>query len=305
VTMYPYLAPLLAVALVAYCAIVFKRKSDLVWLAAFLAVGILLAHYEGADAGAMLIGIALFSSIAATLGSNENYAMVAVAAAYFAVFGGTPALVAQAALLGFLSHARSFSGKNSARDKPTERRRDVVQIAIGVIVVAVFAVASYGTAEMFLLAALLVGLLLSNYAVSNPKARASRLLLSLERKNAVFGQGAMWLALGALIAISFLNRNEAIALLASIFMADAVATLVGTRYGRHALPYNRKKSAEGSAAYFAVALLVSFPFLGYAAVLVALVAATVESLPALVDDNFDTAVALSVLMLLIGYFGLI
>ncbi len=230
--MYAYLVPLLVVALVAYCAIVFKRKSDLVWLAAFLAAGLLLASYEGADAGAMLIGIALFSSVAATLGSKENYAMLAVAAAYFAVFGGAPSLVAQAALLGFLSHARSFAGENFARDRRTERRRDIVQIAIGAAVVAVFAVVSYGAAEMFLLAALLVGLLLSNYAVSNPKAGASRLLRSLERKNAVFGQGAMWLSLGALVAISFLNRDGAIALLASIFIADSVATLVGIRYGR-------------------------------------------------------------------------
>jgi len=305
VRMYWYLEPLLFLALFAYCAIVFRRKSDLVLLAAFLAAGFLLSSYEAADAGAMLIGIALFGSIAATLGSRENYAMIAVAAAYFAVFGVVPSLIAQAALLGFLSQARSFTGRNSARDEGTERRRDLVQILIGIGLVAVFAVANYASAQLFLLAAMLVGLLLSNYAMSNPKGGASRLLRSLERRNAVFGQGAMWLAIGALIAISFLNRNEAIALLASIFIGDAAATLIGIRYGRTALPYNKKKSFAGSAAYFASALIVSFPFLGWVAVLTALVGAMAESLPGFVDDNFDTAVALSILMLLLGHIGLI
>jgi dolichol kinase len=305
VNMYPYLVPLLVVALIAYCAIVFKRKSDLILLAAFLAAGFLLSSYEAADVGAMLIGIALFSSIAATLGSRENYAMLAVAVAYVAVFVGVPSLIAQAALLGFLSQARSFMGKNSARNEGMERRRDLVQILIGAGIVAVFAVADYASAELFLLAAMLLGLMLSNYAISNPKRGVSRLLLSLERKNAVFGQGAMWLALGALIAISFLSKNESMALLASIFIGDAVATIVGIRYGRTALPYNKKKSFAGSAAYFASALLVSFPFLGWIAVLTAFAGAAVESLPRQIDDNFDTAVVLSMLMLLLSYMGFI
>lgn len=303
--MYYYLAPLLVAALFAYCAIVFKRKSDLVWLAAFLAAGFLLASCEGADAWAMLIGIALFSSIAATLGSLENYAMLAVAVAYFSVFGGTPSLVAQAVLLGFLSRARSFMKENSSREAEAERRRDLVQIAIGAALVAAFAVLSYADASLFLLGGILLGLLLSNYAISNRKSGMSSLLHSLERENAAFGQGAMWLALGALVAISFLGQKEAIALLASIFIGDAVATLVGTRYGSLGLPYNGKKSVAGSAAYFAAALLVSFPFIGYAAVLTSLAAALVESLPRQIDDNFDTSVALTAIMLLMGFAGLI
>jgi len=303
VTMY-YLELPVIVALFAYCAFEFRRKSDLLWLAAFLAAGFLLASYEGADAGAMLIGVLVFGGVAATLGSKANYALLAVAAAYLISFSSMPSLIAQAALLGFFSMARSFIGDGSTSDARRETRRDIVQILIGIALVAVFTVLAYADAMLFLLAGLLLALLLGNYAISNPKKRAARLLRSLERKGASFGQGAMWLALGALLAIGFLNRNESIALLASIFIGDAVATIVGIRYGRTALPYNKKKSVAGSAAYFASALLVSFPFLGYAAVLTSFAAVAVESLPIHIDDNFDTAMALAILMRLLSLAGL-
>jgi farnesol kinase len=299
-----YLDPLVIVALFAYCAAAFGRKSDLLWLAGMLVVGFLLASCEGADAGAMLVGVLLFSGIAASLGSKANYALLGGAAAYVFLLSGVPSLISQAALLGFLSRARSFAEKNSSRETRKERRRDLVQIAIGAALVAAFAVLGYAGAKLFLLAGLLAGLLLSNYAVSNRKGGVSRMLHSLERKNAAFGQGAMWLALGALLAVSFLGRGGSIALMASIFIGDAAATVVGTSHGKPSLPYNRRKSVAGSAAYFAAALLVSFPFIGYAAVLTSLVAAGVESLPRHIDDNFDTAVVLTALISLLGFAGL-
>ncbi len=300
-----YLAPLVIIALFAYCAYAFRRKSDLLYLVAFLAAGFALASLEGSDAGALLVGILVFGGAAATLGSKASYALLGVAAAYVFLLSGAPSLIAQAALLGFLSRSRSFMEKGSTSDARRETRRDVVQILIGLVLVGVFALSDYAGAKLFLIAGVLLGLLLSDYAISRPKGGASRLLRSLERRGAAFGQGAMWLALGALLAISFLNRNESIALLASIFIGDAVATIVGVKYGGIALPYNRKKSVAGSAAYFAAALLVSFPFLGYAAALTSLAGALMEGLPSYLDDNFDTAVALAMLMLLLGRAGLI
>ena len=301
-TMY-YLNPLIMAGLLTYCAVAFRRKSDLPFLAAFLTLGFLLAYYSGSDPGAMLIGITIFGGIAATLGSRASYPLLAAAGVYVLLLNGTPSLIAQAALLGFLSMARSFTGKNSSGNRRTEKRRDAVQIIVGAAILAVFAVVSYADATLFLLTGLIMSVLLSNYVVLNPEGGAARLLWSFERKNAAFGQGAMWLAIGALVAVSFLGRNEAAAVLGSIFIGDAVATIVGIEYGKTALPHNKKKSLAGSTAYFVSALLVSFPFIGGWAAVTALVAAGVESLPRRIDDNFDTAVALTVFVRLLGAIG--
>jgi dolichol kinase len=301
--MHGYIEPLVIAALMAYCAAAFRRKSDLLLLAAAAAVGVGLAVLTGSDAGLMLIGVLAFGGVAGSLGSRLNYLVLAAAAAFvaFAFLNGVPvSLVAQAALLGFIGSARSFVGMKSDGSKRMEKRRDLVQIAIGLAILGAFAALDYADAELFLLGGVLLGVLLSDLAVLNPGGGVSKAILSLERNDAPFGQGAMWLALGALVAVSFLGQRDAGAVLGSIFIGDAVATIVGIEYGRTKLPYNSKKSVAGSVAYFAAALAVSFPFIGVWALPTSFIAAAVESLPRQIDDNFDTSVALTVAVLLLA-----
>ncbi len=300
-----YLLVLAIAALLTYRAVTSRKWTDTPLLLCFMLAALAAAAYEHADVGTVLLGVVSFNALASTVGSKANYAFLAICAAYALAFSGAPSLVAQAMLLGFLSMAGSFSGGGVVGGSRRETRRDFVQIAIGAALIIPFALLDYADARLFLIFAVLLGLLISDLAISNRRSKFSRFLYGLERKGVVFGRGAMWLALGALVAIVFLGSREAIVLLLAIFIGDAAATIIGMRCGSTALPYNRKKSALGSAAYFAITLALAFPLIGYAAIPVSLAAALVESLPRHIDDNFDTAVAIAIFILLLGYAGLI
>ncbi|MCI0503532.1 hypothetical protein L0Y65_02365 [Candidatus Micrarchaeota archaeon] len=105
-----------------------------------------------------------------------------------------------------------------------------------------------------------------------------------EREDAPLpGWGSACYAAGVLLAVAFLNDVGQIAAVIFILgIGDGLSTLAGMR-GRMRLPYNRKKTVEGSVAMFASAL-GAYAFVGPAAVPLAVLAAAAESLP-VVDDN--------------------
>ena len=114
----------------------------------------------------------------------------------------------------------------------------------------------------------------------------------------------MWLTLGIMLTLSFLSVTDTIVVVGALFVGDSAATILGIRFGKAKLPYNKKKSYVGALAYFAVTLLIAFPLIGYFALIIALVAAIVESLPVHIDDNFDTAIAIIAVVKVLGYVGL-
>lgn len=281
-----------------------KGKAGFVFLMVFLAAGTALALYESATLSVMLLGILVFNGLVSTYRSKENYAFFLLAVFFVMPIYNSVQLIAQSMLLGFLSGAYFFTKRVETRNVLVERRRDMVQIVIGLAFIVAFAATAAFYVTQLLVVAILVASLIGNFSLSNKKNAISRMLHSFERRGAVLGRGAMWLAAGTLFAIAFLPGKQVVAVLAAIFIGDAVATLVGTVYGSR-LPYNRRKSVSGTAAYFLSTALVSFPFIGYAGILTALVAALAESLPKHVDDNFDTAVVLSVVVRVLGYAGLV
>ncbi|VVB77114.1 Uncharacterised protein [uncultured archaeon] len=302
-----YLIFIAIAAFFAYGVITSKRENSASYLLAFMFVGFLLSSYLKVDAATVLLGTVLFNCVASTYGSKVNYAFSAMAAAYVVFFAGLPSTLALAVLLGFLSVSPAFLRPGKLGSQLREERRDMVQIVIGAALIAVLIFANYDYTRLFMIGAMLAGSVVSNYALFHRESNLSKLLFYFERKNVVFGQGAMWLAIGSLVAITFLDLREAGAVIAAIFIGDAVATIIGMRYGRAKLFYNRNKSVVGTAAYFLSALLLSFLLLGIgpAPVAIALVAAVVESLPHQIDDNFDTAIALTILMIPLSSLGLI
>ncbi|MDE1874417.1 MAG: hypothetical protein KGI04_04890 [Candidatus Micrarchaeota archaeon] len=269
-------------------------------LVIFLVAGAALALYEGADAFLMLLGVLIFSGMASTYRSKENYAFFLLAVFFVVPLHYFTTLVPQAMLLGLLSGASLFLTHARRASTEVERKRDVAQIAMGLAFITAFVLIAAVYVRLLLIAAILLASLAGNYGVSNKRGIVSRALHSFERSDAVLGQGAMWLAAGTLFAMSFLGNMALAAVLVAIFVGDAVATLVGTRY-RLPLPYNAKKSLWGSLAYFAAVSVIAFPFVGYLSLPVAFVGSLVESAPSLIDDNFDTSVTLTVLLALLGY----
>jgi len=144
---------------------------------------------------------------------------------------------------------------------------------------------SFAYAQAFALLVLVYTLIVIDRRAKNMRSPlADYLIDSLERKGAPPAHGAMWYAIGALIALTFIPNPAAAA--ATIFImaiADGISTLVGIK-GTHALPHNKKKTLEGSAAFFIVGL-GAYAFIGFLAVPFSLLGAITESLDFRLDDN--------------------
>ncbi|MCL5239195.1 MAG: hypothetical protein M1286_01835 [Candidatus Marsarchaeota archaeon] len=294
----------IALLLFTYRVMATRKNEELVFLAVFMAAGAALALYESADVFLMLLGILIFNGMASTYRTRDNYAFSALGIIFLLQTFYMISFAAQAMLLGFLSAAYFFTKHTERANAAVEVRRDVVQLVLGFAFIIAFAFFPQAFVDLALISFILGASVVGNFSVRHGERRISKMLDSFERHGAVLGQGAMWLAAGALMAIAFLRSGILVAVLAAIMLGDAAATLVGTRY-RRPLPYNKKKSAYGTLAYFAVAALVAYPFVGYACIAIGLVGALVESLPVHIDDNLDTAVALTVFAIALGYLGLV
>ncbi len=84
-------------------------------------------------------------------------------------------------------------------------------------------------------------------------------------------------------------------------LADPAASVVGRLWGRHALG---KGSREGTVAFFLVAGVVTFPFVGLpSALIAACVVAIFEVLPTGIDDNLTVPVVTALVLWLVESVG--
>ena len=178
-----------------------------------------------------------------------------------------------------------------------EMARQFVHMAFGLAILAIIFFLPFSRqntvaiANLFVLGCLIyILMLVDRRAHGKPSPFADYLLDSLEREGAPPAHGAFWYAIGALIALSFIPSPEgAVSAIMMLAVADGVSTLVGS-YGCHPLPYNKKKSIEGTLAFFMSGLLTYF-LIGAAAIPLALLAAAVESMDLPLDDNLTIPVA--------------
>lgn len=184
-----------------------------------------------------------------------------------------------------------YSQKVSRSDKRLEKRRDILQIAMGAVVLAVFfLLQGYAYQIVFLLA--LFGYAASTLLLDH---RLARPLKGLERTGSAFGAGAIYMAVGTMLILgSVPNYYYAIVALSALLICDAVATIVGI-HGTHKLPYNREKTMEGTLAYFVVLVAIGFPLISYYSIIFAAVLAALESVIQSVDDNIAIPIAAIVL----------
>lgn len=204
-------------------------------------------------------------------------------------------------------------------DKRLERRRDIFQIVIGAIVIAVMLLFTSTDAYYIVFALILAGYFIGNIMTSN--RYHSKFLESFERKGTVFGVGAVYMAIGALLIFGLLGSRSALTLsvpyingmlqvplynfiivmLEALLICDALATIVGIR-GKRRFPLNKSKSWEGFAAYAVSLALLGFPFIGFYSVLFGVVLALVESMSDRIDDNIAIPVAAIILLYIIFMF---
>ncbi len=296
-----YLFYLAATAIFAYRLYSIKSSRDLFFFAVMTIIALLVFSYEKADIQLLLSGSIIFSAIISSYGKRRCYLFIALAVLYaWLSYSSGAYFILQSLFLGMLAGSHLSFEKPKRTKEAAELWRNAVQLLAGGALIAAFAFLKAEFADALLFWLVIMGSLLGNYALSNRKSKVSGALYYLEREGAVLGSGARWLAIGALVAASFLRSEFVIMVFAAIFIADSFSTLVGMRFGGLKLPYNRKKSASGTLAYLATVFFISLPFIGLVALPLALLAAFLESQPFHIDDNFDVSVLLTVVVLLMA-----
>lgn len=292
---------LIALSLLIYRAAKAQKAKELLPLALLGAFGIILALIQNANALLFFSILVVFDLIAFTYGSKEGFFLVLIGIVY--LFLGSQNLsiniVAQAMLFGLISEfwQIKFNTKSQANRK-VETNRDIVQIILGIIIIFIFYSVKMSYAEFSILMMIMLGYLTINYGAADGNSRFAKYMKNFERNFTKFGQGAAWLAIGALAAIGFVADTRYIMIVFfAIFIGDALATIVGVRFGKYKLPYNERKSIAGSLAYFVSMAIFPYILYGLFAIPLAIVATIVETLPLKIDDNFSVPTALIIIYL--------
>ncbi len=117
-----------------------------------------------------------------------------------------------------------------------------------------------------------------------------------------FAFGPITLLSGASLSLVFFSPVVSSTVIWIVAFADTIATIVGRSIGNHRIPYNVKKSIEGSLAAWIVAFLCGCVYLPLLpAILSGLFASLIESLPLRSLDNFFVPIGAGLLLLCLGY----
>ena len=294
-----------ATLMLAYRLIKLKKFSDLSSYSAILVISIIAFYLEHADIALLISGVIIFNAIIASYGKKLCYLFIFIGILYAAVSYTTgPEFVLQSLFLGMLSGSNLFETKKQKNEKKNELRRNAVQIVAGVFLISVFYILKSSIADAVLFWFVIIGSIFGNYALINKSGKVSKFINSFERSETTLGSGARWLAIGSLATASFLTGNAVLAVFSAIFIADSLSTLFGISVKTPKLPYNHNKSTGGTAVYFLTVLAISYAFIGPLAVLLAIVSSLFESQPYHIDDNFDVAILMVAVFILLKFFGI-
>lgn len=180
-----------------------------------------------------------------------------------------------------------------------EDARQLFHAFVGLIALAILLLMGRGSAMAAVFVVIIIGVVLMNLRVRGFDIFPVRWFEESFERNGVPlpGWGSACYAAGVLLLIAFLSDVNAIAAgIIILALGDSVSTMIGRR-GKHPIPYNKKKTIEGSAA-FLIASLCSAYFIGVLAIPLAIIAAAVESLPG-IEDNLSVPIACVVFLLLV------
>ena len=111
------------------------------------------------------------------------------------------------------------------------------------------------------------------------------MLEKFDRKEVIPARGGLAYAAGALFLFAATDFTLAMGVTAILAFGDGFATLVGIS-GKHALPFNKKKTWAGAGAFILAGIASSMFFLGLQnAIIYSIFLAAVESVDFKVDDN--------------------
>ncbi len=189
-----------------------------------------------------------------------------------------------------------LGGEHKRASKKVETERDIVHMLLGVVVLGAFLALKFYYAVYVATALIFLGYIYNSVLGNAKKGVLYEALNSLERPDALYGLGALYLGVGVALLLGFIhNLHFVIIGLAALLFADPMATIIGLNFNGPRLFYNKKKSLYGTIAFFATVAIIGYPFIGAYSLLFGLGLAIVESIKSPIDDN----IAISVIMILL------
>ncbi len=182
-------------------------------------------------------------------------------------------------------------------DKETGRQLFHLIVGLAALGMLLYFGRGFTTAAVFCV--LIVGMLLMNLRIRGLDIPLVTWFEKNFERNDVRlpGWGSACYAAGNLMLLTFLTDTHAIAACMIVLaLGDSISTMIG-RHGKVKIPYNKSKTLEGSLAFF-IASLSAYLFIGPPAILLAAVAAAVESIPGL-EDNLTIPMACTALLLIL------
>jgi dolichol kinase len=196
-------------------------------------------------------------------------------------------------LYGIPNAGSTGLANHSRENKAIEVRRDIVQIMMGVILLLLFYYLDVFTAAYSILILIFAGYISGGLLLGRKHNILYKALSTLERPDALFGIGAIYLAIGTAIIVGFVHDAHFIMIgIAALFIADSLATIVGKNFDGIKLFYNKRKTVSGTIAFFAAVALIGYPLVGYYSIMFGALLALLESVDSRLDDNFTIALAM-------------
>ncbi|MDO8554740.1 MAG: hypothetical protein Q7S22_08075 [Candidatus Micrarchaeota archaeon] len=179
--------------------------------------------------------------------------------------------------------------------------RQIFHIIIGLIIIIMLAyLGREVTIIIAFLGAILGSILINRKATDKSLWFFENIYQKFERQGGRLpGWGAAWYMIGVLLIMVFLKNTSSIAACVFVFaMGDGFSTLIGM-LGKIKLPYNSKKTLEGTIAFFFTST-PAYIFIKEPVIILALIGAIVESLPLDIEDNMLVPVALVITLYVLG-----
>ena len=169
---------------------------------------------------------------------------------------------------------KGLSSKDHILKRNIEIRRDILQIFIGILFIL--------SLSFLKLSVVLVLLgIFSAYLMFFYAKKAKRIHRLMERDGVIFGSGALFMAVGALFLIGFVNNFNFLFLgMFALLLSDPIATISGLNFSNKL----GRKSFIGSAAFFVSLLIPGFLLFGLLGLIFALVFMLAERFSP-IDDN--------------------
>jgi dolichol kinase len=186
--------------------------------------------------------------------------------------------------------------KHERASKSIETRRDLVHILLGVILLSLFLTIQFYYAVYITTTLILIGYIYNSRLGKKKSGRAYSILNSLERTEAIYGAGALYLGVGVALLLGFIhNLHFVIIGISALLLADPLATIVGVNTKGPKLFYNKGKSILGTLAFFATVSIIGYPFIGFYALLFGAGLAFIESVKLPIDDNITIPIVMIIL----------